>query len=100
MQPIEPRLLEALRSHIGNRGLYQDQEYELIEVLEHDCAVVLRDCSAAQTIQSDMHGEAHRMVSKTHTVPVFSEVDSGFHPVLHTFFDSRSLQELEQTLTS
>lgn len=100
MQTIEPKLLATLRRQIGSRGLYQNQEYELIEVLEHDNALVLRDCSKAHTIQSDMHGEAHRMVAKTHTVPIFSDVDAGLHPVIKEFFSQQQLPELEQLASS
>lgn len=95
---VPPALIEALRGRIGTRGLYEGQEFELIEILEHDPAVVLRDCSAAHTIQADMHGEAHRMVSKTHTVPVLSEVDPALHPVLRSFFPPETREALESML--
>jgi hypothetical protein len=95
---VPPALLDALRDRIGTRGLYNGQEFELIEVLEHDPAVVLRDCGAAHTIQPDMHGEAHRMVNKTHTVPIASEVERGLHPVLKSFFPPETQRTLESLL--
>ena len=100
MQKLEPNLLAVLRDQIGCRGNHQNQEYELIEVLEHDNALVLLDCSNANTIQSDMHGEAHRIVSKTHTVPIFSEVGAGFHPVLTEFFANDLLAALQKLIKS
>lgn len=98
MQELKPDLLLLLREQIGCRGLYNNQEYELIEVLEHDAALVLRDCSTAHTIQSDMHGEAHRMVSKTHTVPLFSEIDENLHPVLKDFFSATLVEQLQAVI--
>ena len=98
MQNLDPKLLDTLRSQIGYCGSYNNQEFELIEVLEHDAALVLRDCSHAHHIQTDMHGEARRMVSNTHTVPIFSEVEKALHPVLKEYFSAETVTELNHLI--
>lgn len=94
MREIPPQLLIALRKHIGTLGKYHGQDYELIEVLEHEPAVVLRDCNPTYVIQNDMHGEAHRIVSAAHTVPILSEVSATLHPVLADFFPRQIVSQL------
>lgn len=86
MDTRSTELVAALRNQIGTHGRHEGREFELIEVLEHEPAVVLRDCGERCSIQNDMHGEAHRMVHTTHTVPVLSEVSASLHPVLTDFF--------------
>lgn len=100
MHHTPPQLLDALRARIGVRGSHEGRELELIEVLEHEPALVLRDCGEAHTIQTDMHGEARRMVGKTHTVPVFSEVNDDFHPVLKALFPADAMAELNDILAA
>ncbi|MBN1377981.1 MAG: hypothetical protein JXA04_01965 [Gammaproteobacteria bacterium] len=94
MQDISQKLLSALRNQIGALGRYNGQDFELIEVLEHEPALVLRECGKSHTIQDDLHGEAHRIVSKTHTVSIFSEVSDKLHPVLEEFFPPQTLTVL------
>ena len=96
MQTVPEIVLATLRELIGTRGYYQATEYEFIEVLEHGPELVLHDCSHAQTIQPDMHGEARRLVDKTHTVPLFSEVSHDLHPVLVDFFSPDIVHRLQQ----
>jgi hypothetical protein len=85
MQELSQKLLTILREQIGAHGKYNGQDFELIEILEQEPAVVLQDCGAKHAIQNDMHGEAHRIVSTTHTIPLFSEVAVALHPVLADF---------------
>lgn len=98
MTDLPTELLDILHDLIGTRGFYQNSEYELIEILEHGPALVLRDCSEAHAIQNDMHGDAHRLVTKTHTVPLFSEVSHDLHPVLKEFFEPPQVDRLTQAL--
>lgn len=98
MTDLPTELLDILHDLIGTRGFYKNSEYELIEVLEHGPAVVLRDCGADHAIQSDMHGEARRLVTKTHTVPLFSELRHDLHPVLKDFFEPSQVERLAKTL--
>lgn len=97
MSKLTPQLLAALRDLIGTQGSYSNKTFEIIEVLEHDEALVLSDCDeSAQSIQPDMHGEAHRKVHKTHTVPIFSELGDVFHPVLQEFFSPDIIDKLSE----
>ncbi|GIX22759.1 MAG: hypothetical protein KatS3mg121_1542 [Gammaproteobacteria bacterium] len=88
---------EALRACIGTRGRFDGREIELIEVIEHDPAVVFADGSGAQTIQDDQHGEAHRIVPRTYTVPLFSEL-GGLHPALEACLDETQRKRLAALL--
>lgn len=61
---------KGLRSLIGRRARYQGQLYEILEVLQDEPpALVLQNCSHT-TIQADQHGEAHRRVPETVTIPL------------------------------
>lgn len=62
--------LEQLRGMIGLRVLHMDCECQVVEVLEDGPSLVLMDMETHSTIQADQHGEAHRRVPVTYTVPV------------------------------
>ncbi len=66
---------DKLRSLIGTHVNWQDQEHVIIEVLEDEIALVLRSTQQAGTIQPDQHGEAHRRVPSTTTLPVYNDVE-------------------------
>jgi hypothetical protein len=59
-----------LRNLIGTRARYQDALFEIIEVLEDGPALVLQSYEEHTTIQADQHGEAHRRVPQTMTLPI------------------------------
>ncbi len=61
-----------LRSLIGTHVNWQNQEHVIIEVLEDEIALVLRSTLQGGTIQPDQHGEAHRRVPSTTTLPVYN----------------------------
>ena len=98
MSETSKELLTILHDLIGTRGMYHEKEYELIEILEHGPSLVLRDCSANHEIQSDMHGEARRLVTKTHTIPLLSELGKTLHPVLKDFFDESIGSRLDNVI--
>lgn len=55
---------------IGARARYHNELYEVLEVLDDDPpSLVLQNCRHT-TIQPDQHGEAHRRVPETVTVPL------------------------------
>ncbi len=62
--------VDHLRDLIGTRARYQGGVYEVIEVLEDGPALVLQNCDEHTTIQADQHGEAHRRVPETTTLPI------------------------------
>jgi hypothetical protein len=64
------QIIDTLRQYLGEYVSYQGTVYEIIEVLEEYPALVLQDCEEHTTIQADQHGEAHRRVPQTHTIPI------------------------------
>ena len=63
---------EKLRGMIGLRVRYRGVCCEIVEILQEDLSVVLADLEAHLGIQADQHGEAHRRVPKTYTIPICS----------------------------
>ncbi len=59
-----------IRGLIGRHVAYKDVKYIVIEVLDEAPALVLEAHSTV--IQADQHGEAHRRVPNTETVPVLN----------------------------
>jgi hypothetical protein len=55
---------------IGARARYQNQLYEVLEILEDDPPALVLQNMHHTTIQPDQHGEAHRRVPETVTVPL------------------------------
>jgi hypothetical protein len=64
------KIIDALRHYLGRSVTYQGSVYEIIEVLDEPLALVLQDAEQHTTIQADQHGEAHRRVPQTRTVPI------------------------------
>ncbi len=62
--------LEDLHKMIGRQVRYDGILYEVIEILDDEHALVLKDSENHTTIQADQHGEAHRRVPQTITVHV------------------------------
>ncbi len=80
--------IEILRDAIGQRVRFHNVVYEIIEILEDGPALVLQDCEQHTSIQPDQHGEAHRRVPQTLTLPVLTTEDGiidytamGFEPL-------------------
>ncbi len=59
-----------LHQLIGVRARYQNQLYEVLEILEDDPPSLVLQNVHHTTIQPDQHGEAHRRVPETVTVPL------------------------------
>lgn len=74
--------LEHLRELIGLKVRHQGSQWEIIEVLEDGPALVLRDCEMHTVIQADQHGEAHRRVPNTTTIPLFDQDGVDLNPAL------------------
>jgi len=74
MIPVKPKIT-ALRDSIGQRVRFRDVTFEIIEILEDGPSFVLQDCEKHTSIQPDQHGEAHRRVPNTITVPVLMTTD-------------------------
>ena len=74
--------LEHLRELIGLKVRHQGSQWEIIEVLEDGPALVLGDCEMHTVIQADQHGEAHRRVPNTTTIPLFDQDGVDLNPAL------------------
>lgn len=72
-------ILATLCNRIGQHLIFQQQRYQLIEVLESEMALILRSEQDAKTIQPDQYGHAQRRVEKTVTITVFSNDGDHFH---------------------
>lgn len=72
--------MEQLRGLIGRSVDYYGTRCTIIEVIEDDPALVLEACHKHTTIQPDQHGEAHRRVPATITVPVLNKHRSDYAP--------------------
>ncbi|MCF6323725.1 MAG: hypothetical protein L3J89_05290 [Gammaproteobacteria bacterium] len=69
--------IESLRSAIGQRVRFQNVVFEIIEILEDGPSFVLQNCEEHTSIQPDQHGEAHRRVPQTMTLPVLMTTDGS-----------------------
>jgi hypothetical protein len=74
--------LEQLRCLIGVKVEHNGTCCEIIEILEDGPTLILQECELHPVIQADQHGEAHRRVPSTQTVPILtadrSELSSAF----------------------
>ena len=73
--------VQRLRDLIGLRVRYQDQDWQIIEVLEDGPSLVLQDCTTHTVIQPDQHGEAHRRVPNTLTIPLLAADKKELNPI-------------------
>lgn len=83
--------MEQLRRLIGSRVKYDDSLCEVIEILEDGPALILQYIEEHMVIQADQHGEAHRRVPTTVTVPILNADGHHFHP---SFLHLNLLEEL------
>lgn len=76
----ETGMTSALPALIGRRVRHKGELYEIFEILEHDPPALVLRSEAHLSVQSDQHGEAHRRVPQTVTVPILLNPDR--HPDL------------------
>lgn len=96
--PLSDNFLNLACELIGVRGVYQEQEYIIVEILLDSAAVVLEPMSQTSHIQSDFQGEARRYAPKHFTVPLLSEVQRTLHPVLVQFLGKDIVSVLNDSL--
>jgi len=72
--------LSQLRGMIGQTVIVESKHYMVIEVLEHSTELVLQVIHQETYIQSDQHGDAHRRVPTTLTIPVLTADKMRLHP--------------------
>ncbi len=63
---------EQIRSMIGLRVFFEENHCQIIEILDDGPLLVLQTLEHRSSIQADQHGEAHRKVPKTYTIPILS----------------------------
>lgn len=72
--------LSQLRGMIGQTVILENKHYLVIEVLEQNTELVLQGKQDETSIQSNQHGEAHRRVPETITIPVLTADKTRLHP--------------------
>ncbi len=71
--------LNQLRGMIGLQVMHLGCPCQVVEVLEDGPSLVLLDLEESRsTIQADQHGEAHRRVPVTYTIPVLNADATAF----------------------
>lgn len=68
--------VQQLRKLIGVEVLHQGLCCRIIEILEHEPAVVLQSTGPREGIQENQFGDPHRRVAEVYTIPLFD----GEHP--------------------
>lgn len=63
---------QQMRGMIGLRVMYLESYCQVVEILDDGPHLVLEVLDHGLSIQADQHGEAHRKVPKTHTIPILS----------------------------
>lgn len=72
--------LTQLRGMIGHTVIIDGKHYLIIEVLEAGTELVLQVKHHETFIQANQHGDAHRRVPTTLTVPVLTADKTQLHP--------------------
>lgn len=73
-------MLSQLNQYIGNEISINGNRCQLIEIMEDGPALVFMCMEHHLSIQGDQHGNAHRKVNKTYTIPCLSEIKNDLHP--------------------
>lgn len=72
--------LSQLQGMIGQCVNHEGIPCQVIEVLEHRTELVLIYQEPGRKIQPDQHGDAHRRVQETITIPVLTADKKELHP--------------------
>jgi len=76
--------MDNLRNLIGQKVNHEGRDCKIIEILEDDIlAIILQHHEHQTSIQADQHGEAHRKVPSTITLPVIDHESGNFHPAFN-----------------
>jgi hypothetical protein len=74
---------QDLRRLIGQRVLHQGIPCLVVELLEHEPALVLEASGPREGIQDNQYGDPHRRVAEVFTIPLFEAPGSkSLHPDL------------------
>lgn len=73
--------LDELQEMIGLSFTWKGESYTAIEILTHPLSLVAQKNTPEHTIQTDIHGRAHKMVSSSIiTLPVYTQDGTQLHP--------------------
>jgi hypothetical protein len=75
--PISP---DQLHEMIGLSFMWKNERYTAIEIIDHPPTLIAQKCIPAPAIQADVHGRAHRQISPSVSIPVYSADGSKLHP--------------------
>lgn len=65
--------VQQLRKLIGREVMHQGKCCRIVEILEHEPALVLQSCGPREGIQDNQYGDPHRRVAEVFTIALFDE---------------------------
>ena len=75
--------VQQLRKLIGRQVEHRGRCCRIVEILEHEPALVLEACGEREAIQDNQYGDPHRRVAEVFTIALFDEEREGeCHPDL------------------
>lgn len=75
--------IQDLRSLIGQRVIHQGIHCQVVELLEHEPALVLEAIGSREGFQDNQFGDPRRRVAEVFTIPFYESADSETpHPDL------------------
>jgi len=75
--------IEDLRGLIGQRVIHQGIHCQVVELLEHEPALVLEAIGAREGFQDNQYGDPRRRVAEVFTIPFYESPGSATpHPDL------------------
>ena len=73
--------VQQLRKFIGLEVTHRGICCRIVEILEHEPALVLQSCGPHEAIQDNQYGDPHRRVAEVFTIALFDEQRNGeCHP--------------------
>ncbi len=69
--------VQQLRKLIGIEVIHQGLCCRIIEILEHEPALVLQSTGPREGIQDNQFGDPHRRVAEVYTIPLYDELHPG-----------------------
>ncbi|HEY9147636.1 MAG TPA: hypothetical protein VIQ22_01390 [Gammaproteobacteria bacterium] len=80
---ISKPLKIQLQKLIGRQVMHRGTSCTVVELLEHEPALVLEASQARSSLQDNQYGNPGRRVAEVYTIPLYDEDgESRFHPEL------------------
>jgi hypothetical protein len=92
--------MKLLSPLIGQQAVVDGIRCQVIEILdtEPEPRLVVGEVAGHHVIQPDQHGEPHRRVERTFTLPLLNEDHSDIHPVIQTLAGDDRVAEMRRVL--